>query len=209
MTAVPGHIGETWKRIHFGWSGRSSPTGPHVFPARNRRVPFKETPILLPTDVLLRHNARILDPTTAAQPSFAGGGRQPKLRRDAAARIAYEPTAYVANQVLISAMGRGTDLIRDLTGSSIASCGTRGTSPTAGSGSDCLIGPISDLTDRLVPSRSPAVIRLIIDYAPGPAEPTPAEDEPTEPPDRGPGPRLPDAWEVVQRLRDAGVASVR
>ena len=39
-----------------------------VFP--DRRVPFKETPILLPTDVLLRHDARILDPSTAAQPNL-------------------------------------------------------------------------------------------------------------------------------------------
>ncbi len=43
----------------------------NVFPARDRQAAYKETPILLPTDILLRHNARILDPSTAAQPNLA------------------------------------------------------------------------------------------------------------------------------------------
>ena len=65
--------------------------------------------------MLLRHNARILDPTTAAQPSLTGASRDnTKLRRAEAARIAYQPTAYVTNEVLVSASGRGADLIRDL-----------------------------------------------------------------------------------------------
>ena len=176
---------------------------PNVFPARDRRVPFKETPILLPTDVLLRHNARILDPTTAAQPSFAR--RQDdnaKLRRDPAARIAYEPTAYVANQVLISAVGRGTDLIRDLTKELNRELRTERNFPNGWIRLRLPDRTDLDLTDRLVPSRSPAVIRLIIDYAPAPGEPTPPDDEPNDPP-TGDRPPLPDAWDVVQRLRDA------
>ena len=59
-----------------------------------------------------------------------------------AARIEYQPTAYVANQILVSASGRGADLIRDLTTELNASCGRSRTSRTDGSSSDCLIRPI-------------------------------------------------------------------
>ncbi len=85
-----------------------------VFP--DGRVPFKETPILLPTDVLLRHDARMLDPSTAAQPDPDRREVDNKeLGRDGPALIAYQPTAYVGNQILVSAAGRGSQRIREYT----------------------------------------------------------------------------------------------
>ena len=115
-----------------------------VFP--DRRVPFKETPILLPTDVLLRHNARILDPSTAAQPNLERRQDDNKELRSVTVRhcIAYKPTAYVANQILVSAAGRGADRIREShQGAQSRVAEAERTSRTDGSGSDCPIGPIS------------------------------------------------------------------
>ena len=88
-----------------------------VFPDRDRQVPFKETPILLPTDVLLRHNARILDPSTAAQPNF--DRRQDdnaKLNRDGC-RPASRTSRPRMSPIRSWSRPRGadSDLIRDLT----------------------------------------------------------------------------------------------
>ena len=171
-----------------------------VFP--DGRVPFKETPILLPTDVLLRHDARILDPSTATQPNLERRqADNSELGKDGPSRIAYEPTAYVANEVLASAAGRDSARIREFT-NGLNDQLRRQKNFRNGSVQLRLPDPADlELTDRLVPSQSPAVVRLTIDYVP--SDPPPGgPDQPTQ--DQPP---LPDAWEVVQHLRDVLGAS--
>ena len=175
-----------------------------VFP--DGRVPFKETPILLPTDVLLRHNARILDPATAAQPNLERRQADNKRARQRRCRPGSRTSRPHMSTIRSSPRQRG--------GTRIGSASSR----TAlneelrkqknfrnGSVQLRLPDPADlDLTDRLVPSESPAVVRLTIDYVPSEQPPPPGGGD--QPPTQD-QPPLPDAWEVVQHLRDSLGAS--
>ncbi len=181
------------------WPVKPTPSARGVFP--NRKVPYQETPILLPTDILLRHNARILDPTTAAQPDRDRRQLDNKRlgREDGEGRMSYEPTAYVANQVLVSAAGQGRDRLMDVTrelNDVLASL------RTFRNGNVRLRLPRRsdlDLNDGLAVSQSPSVVRLTIDELPPDTEPDGQGGDDRRSDQRS---ALPDAWEVVQRLRD-------
>ena len=163
-----------------------------VDPNSERVIPDRasatvETPVLLPAEILLRYNARILDPATATQPKRsrrladnAGLGRD-----DDGGVVRYLPTAYVANQVLVSSAGRDANRLRAVTEELNGALRKAATS----TGRSFTLRPPEpadlELVDERLRTGSPAVLRLTIESG--------AEDS-LQPP--------PDAWDVVQILRD-------
>ena len=96
------------------------PVGPSEEPAepkRERSEPVRETPVLLPVDVLLRRGARMLDPANATQPGRARRGTDNKRLQNPSetAVIRYTPTAYVSDEILVQAGGRNADRISAVT----------------------------------------------------------------------------------------------
>jgi len=81
-----------------------------VRPAQQARVTFDppstETQIVLPPDILLRYGARILDPGKAAQPGARRRDRDNLDGQDPGRPVPYQTTAYVAEEILVSAAGQ-------------------------------------------------------------------------------------------------------
>jgi hypothetical protein len=143
-----------------------------------------ETPVILPATVLLRHGARMLDPTQAVQPGTRRRARD--LDRDPSQplpAVRYQPTAYVADELIVSvpAVDPG-DLVDD-----------RGELALAKLEDVRLVANRRDLSlaERRHRTGSPSPVRFTI--------------VPSSPRPRGPV----DAWEVVQRLREEVDRSVQ
>ena len=155
-------------------------------PKRERLEPVRETPVLLPIDVLLRRGARMLDPANATQPGRSRRGTDNKRLQNPSetAVIRYTPTAYVSDQILVQAGGRGVDRISAVTRE------LQGALDEATEGQPRRIvlepadGPQLELINDRLATQSPAVVRLAVR----------SESETSEVP--------PDAWEVLQELRD-------
>ncbi len=159
------------------------PVGPDQ-PQREPAGSTTETPVMLSEEILLRHRARIMDPTRSWQPGARRRERENRPRkRRAGAPIPYQPTAYVADEILVSATGRGAGELRDLTESLNGRLKDPGVKPVA----DLRLVPNEadlEMLDRRVESRSPAAVRLWIESAAAEAA------------------QVPDAFWVVQTLRD-------
>ncbi|HEV2930447.1 MAG TPA: hypothetical protein VGW74_17315, partial [Propionibacteriaceae bacterium] len=87
------------------------PVPPEREPSRGTvRPPAVETPVLLPPDILLRYGARLLDPGHALQPGSDRRARDNRDRNpdDLGRAIAYGTTAYVADEILASAVDQPT-----------------------------------------------------------------------------------------------------
>lgn len=142
----------------------------------------QESPVVLPLDVLLRHNARILDPMTAIQPKVERRERDNRRRNraDPRGRIRYLPVAYVADEILVRSGGRNArqlgglagDLQNDLDRALPKERRVR-VEPADPRGPE-----LADLRAR---TRSPGALRLAL------------RSDATTPPD---------AWEVLQALLD-------
>src|SRR5688572_19966887 len=95
------------KREQLVW-----PVQPARQPSRGTaRPPAAETPVLLPPDILMRHAARVLDPGQALQPGRDRRARDNRDRHadDPARPVAYGSTAYVADEILVSAVDQPTE----------------------------------------------------------------------------------------------------
>ncbi len=66
---------------------------------------------MLPPDILLRYDARILDPAKALQPGATRRDRDNRNGVDPGRPVAYGTTAYVGNEVLVSAVDQSDDTL--------------------------------------------------------------------------------------------------
>src|SRR5829696_1943239 len=147
-----------------------------------------ESPVVLPATSLLHHRARVLDPTTAPQPGSTRRNRDlSRLCHAEEPTVDYQPTVYVTNQVLVS-VDDGVDLVDPL-----VTAFNRRVSPIRLVPDAFDLRRAGDLAEQRAAQQDderlgapfPLVVRLRL-VAEG--------DEVAEPPD---------AWRMVQRLRDA------
>jgi hypothetical protein len=164
------------------------PVRPPEKPTENKEptLSYEETPVGFPADVLLRHNARVLDPTTALQPS-ASRRRLHNRRLDPTEQlrsIPYQPTAYVAEEILVRTTGRGAQevlaRVEELSGLLAKSTRLRTRSLALRVANRAEL----KLADARARTRTPGVVRLTIE----------SQSEEAVPPT--------DAWDVLQTLRD-------